>query len=345
MQSSDTFNAGVFTDRAAQVSSHVVLLFLTEYFFLEPNFHNPEPDEIVLAESDNEFLRCNATTSGNADLQWMWNGNGSVIPIQVIYGTSPSNISDSVLTEMCRELSPTAEGGVFSISLGRTEVRHYISNSVATVLLQQLGLFLCRVQANNSGSYFCAASNSARESPHVQIIVEKSTPPVVPGQQDIYIIIGVVSVTAVALLAIVILACGYLRYRSLKSEALPMSPMETFPLHSYSNPALLQLVASRQDPLEFPRERLTFTRVLGGWGWGGYIKGAVGEGYIKGAVGEGYIKGAVGGVASGELWGRLTCLQLLGGWGQGRGGEFASGEALLHMSAKVVGGWGTDIPY
>lgn len=265
----------MFIDRAAQVSSHVVLLFLTEYFFLEPNFHNPEPDEVVLAESDNEFLRCNATTSGNADLHWMWNGNGSVIPIQVIHGTSPSNISDSVLTEMCRELSPTAEGGVFSISLGRTEVRRYTSNSVATVLLQQLGLFLCRVQANNSGSYFCAASNSARESPRVRIIVQ-STPAVGPGQQDIYIIIGVVSVTAVALLAVVVLACGYLRYRSLKSEALPMSPMETFPLHSFANPALLQLVASRQDPLEFPRERLTFTRVLGGWGWGGYIRGAVG---------------------------------------------------------------------
>lgn len=276
----------MFTVRAAEVSSHVVLLllFLTEYFFLEPNFHNPEPDEIVLAESDNEFLRCNATTSGNADLHWMWNGNGSVIPIQVIHGTSPSNISDSVLTEMCRELSPTAEGGVFSISLGRTEVRRYTSNSVATVLLQQLGLFLCRVQTNNSGSYFCAASNSARESPRVRIIVQ-STPPVEPGQQDIYIIIGVVSVTAVALLAIVILACGYLRYRSLDSEALPMSPMETFPLHSFANPALLQLVASRQDPLEFPRERLTFTRVLGRWGWGGYIKEAVGEGYIRGAVG------------------------------------------------------------
>lgn len=311
----------MFIDRAAQVSSHVVLLFLTEYFFLEPNFHNPEPDEVVLAESDNEFLRCNATTSGNADLHWMWNGNGSVIPIQVIHGTSPSNISDSVLTEMCRELSPTAEGGVFSISLGRTEVRRYTSNSVATVLLQQLGLFLCRVQANNSGSYFCAASNSARESPRVRIIVQ-STPPVGPGQQDIYIIIGVVSVTAVALLAVVVLACGYLRYRSLKSEALPMSPMETFPLHSFANPALLQLVASRQDPLEFPRERLTFTRVLGGWGWGGYIRGAVG-GCIRGAVGEAHL-------LTNALW---------------VGVGVALVEALLHMSAKVVGGWGTDIPY
>ena len=235
---------------------------------MEPDFHNPGQDVIALAESDDEFLLCNATTSGAADLQWKW--NGSVIPTQVINGTSPSNFSDMAVTDICRQLSPTAEGGVFSIALGRTQVRHYTSNNVATVALQQVGLFLCAVRVNNTGSYYCVASDSVRQSPHVQIKVNQSSSlPEELGLVDPYIAIGVVAAVAVALLAVLILACSYWKYRSLKTEALPMSPMESFPLHSFANPALLHLVASRQDPLEFPRESLTFIRVLGGWGGGG----------------------------------------------------------------------------
>ena len=211
----------------------------------------------MLNESSNARFRflCNASTSRNASLEWRWLKNGATLPIPISNCSSSSITSGAPLSGICEQCSPAS---MFSIPVGR----HYTTYNEATIVLQQLELILCDVQANISGAYFCIASDSLRESPPLKISVDG-----VPTSDNSNIITIAIAVPLIVVLTVVlatlILAFGCWRYRSFKSEALPMSPIQSFPLHSFTNPALLLQMASVEDPLEFPRDRLTFVRVVG----------------------------------------------------------------------------------
>ena len=143
------------------------LLFVVEYLSLPPVFHNPGAEStIVLNESSNGRFLCNATTSGNANLEWRWRRNGATLPIPISNCSSSSIISGAPLSDICEQCSPAS---MFSIPVGRTEIRYYTTDNEATVVLQQLELILCNVQANISGAYACIASDSSQESAHLEI--------------------------------------------------------------------------------------------------------------------------------------------------------------------------------
>lgn len=237
-----------------------IFSFVAEYLSFPPVFHNPgRPETIMLNESSNARFLCNASTSRNASLEWRWLRNGATLPIPISNCSSSSITSGAPPSGTCEQCSPAS---MFSIPVGHTEIRHYTADNEATIVLQQLELILCDVQANISGAYFCTASDSSRESPPLKISVDG-----VPTSDNSNIITIAIAVPLIVVLTVVlatlILAFGCWRYRSFKSEALPMSPIQSFPLHSFTNPALLLQMASIEDPLEFPRDRLTFVRVVG----------------------------------------------------------------------------------
>ena len=144
-----------------------IILFVVEYLSLPPVFHNPGAEStIVLNESSNGRFLCNATTSGNANLEWKWRRNGATLPIPISNCSSSSIISGAPLSDTCERCSPVS---MFSIPVGHTEIHYYTTDNEATVVLQQLELILCNVQANISGAYACIASDSTRESAHLEI--------------------------------------------------------------------------------------------------------------------------------------------------------------------------------
>ena len=190
------------------------------------------------------FFICNASTSVNATLLWknnsayIWQGNHSY------EHQTEELITAKFIEELCIIFAPAR---LFYINLYHKQIPK--SESDFTIVLNQLSILLmCNAEQSQQGEYQCFASNSNASGPSVNVKVEPSNKVVA-----VVSIATVMSVIVVITLIAVIVSCGCLRARAIKSEPIQMRPLhlQNLELNSYT------------DSTEFPRRSLQLDKILG----------------------------------------------------------------------------------
>ena len=234
----------------------VVILFhpIAEYKKISPQFHRfQEPDKFP---HQNRFLLCNASISGDANLEWRTDS----VTVQFFSNsnvTSWSDLSPSVVDTLCLENSPTKE---FSI---RFENSYLTDSTGAKFLNQEIALVLCDIgQSSSRITYTCYSSDSDAKGPTFTIPPTSSNNFLFPV---VATVVAIVLILSLVLLIVVACACVY--YSRLKAEPPRMCPIDP---HLSATASLITATMAPYDMettdgsyLEFPRENLEFVKVLG----------------------------------------------------------------------------------
>ena len=219
------------------------------YASIEPKFITPPFDmTIEMIKETNNVVFCNATTSIEQSLEWVWQRNGTINKSHV---NCTSLLSDCVCDK---------EGnGIYEISVVQERKSLPQQNEGAYFMQYSIALVICNASFVDNTNFTCQIVGNVTYKRHLFIIapttvaspsttvVISSTPLSSPYLGVIFIFIPILILIFVVVLVCCLLVCC-LRLRVQKrhtSPDLPLSPLFDI------------------DSMEFPRDRLTLDVVIG----------------------------------------------------------------------------------